>query len=191
MKEDQKQFMEMLSQNLTKPTNILIEVVNQETVDNINDSIIGTLLFLPENITSVNIKGEDVVVHQEAKVYMLLGKNVTLNKAIQAEFTVVLYEENAEISKRAVTNEYHSWLQRDHQFSKLDLHKKMRTLKLECETVMTQVAQSLYEQLYPEEEGDESSLVENLSKINDKLMIKAQNQFTKVKEKEDVDRDLK
>ena len=49
----------------------------------------------------------------------------------------------------------------------------------------------MYEQLYPEEEGDESSLVENLSKINDKLMIKAQNQFTKVKEKEDVDRDLK
>ena len=34
-------------------------------------------------------------------------------------------------------------------------------------------------------------MVENLSKINDKLMIKAQNQFTKVKEKEDVDRDLK
>ena len=52
----------------------------------------------------------------------------------------MLYEENAEISKRAITNEYHSWLQRDHQFSKLDLHKKMRTLKLECETVMTQVA---------------------------------------------------
>ena len=67
---------------MTKPTNILIEVVNQETIDNINDSIIGTLLFLPENITSVNIKGEDVVVHQEAKVYMLLGPNVTLNKAI-------------------------------------------------------------------------------------------------------------
>lgn len=47
----------MLSEHLTKPTNILIEVTEQETINNINESPIGTLLFLPESVTSVNLLG--------------------------------------------------------------------------------------------------------------------------------------
>ena len=61
---------------------------------------------------------------------MLLGQGITLPKHTEAEFTVVLFEENAEIAKKAIIHEYHSNLQRDHQLARLDLNRKIRTLKL-------------------------------------------------------------
>ena len=55
---------------------------------------------------------------------------------------------------------------------------------------MSQVAENLYEQLVGEDELSEVDLLEQLGKVNDKLMIKAQNQFTKIKEKEEIAKDL-
>lgn len=55
---------------------------------------------------------------------------------------------------------------------------------------MSQVAENLYEQLVGEAQLSEVDLLEQLGKVNDKLMIKAQNQFTKIKEKEEIAKDL-
>ena len=49
---------------LNKPDNVLIEVVNQETIDHLTDTPIGSLIFLPENTNSINLRGEEVEVHQ-------------------------------------------------------------------------------------------------------------------------------
>jgi hypothetical protein len=64
LKEDQKEFIELLSDHLTKPTNILIEVTQQETIAKLGETSIGTLLFLAESVNTVTLKGEEVPVHQ-------------------------------------------------------------------------------------------------------------------------------
>ena len=62
---------------------------------------------------------------------------------------------------------------------------------------MSQIAESIHDHLIGSEAGSESSikedesLINNLSTINDKLMIRAQNQFTKVKEKEEMVVDIR
>lgn len=47
----------------------------------------------------------------------------------------------------AFTHEYLSFSQREHQISRLDWHRKIRNLKLDCENAIGQVAESIYEQL--------------------------------------------
>jgi hypothetical protein len=69
----------------------------------------------------------------------------------------------------------------------MDWHRKIRNLKLDCENAIGQVAESIYEQLCGSDSPPEVPLLcEKLSKITDKLMVKAQNQFTKIKEKEEL-----
>lgn len=68
--------------------------------------------------------------------------------------------------------------------SKLDWHRKIRNLKLDCENAIGQVAESIYQQLCGTEAPPEQGMLgEKLGKITDKLMIRAQNQFTKIKQK--------
>lgn len=49
-------------------------------MDQLLDTVIGTLLFLPEDVSTVMIQGEEFTVHSEAKVYMLVGKDVIIPK---------------------------------------------------------------------------------------------------------------
>lgn len=67
---------------LGKSSNILIEVVEQETLNKITSSLIGTLLFLPESVNTINLKGEEVDIHQEAKVYLLIKEGLIIPKEI-------------------------------------------------------------------------------------------------------------
>ena len=140
LREDRKDFIELLSEHLTKPTNILIEVTEQETLSQINDSPIGTLLFLPDSVSSVSLRGEDVPVHQEAKVYMLLGPGLMLPRDIEPEFTVVLFEASPQIAEKAMVHEFLSATQREPQYSRLDYLRKTRNIQLDCENAMGQVA---------------------------------------------------
>jgi hypothetical protein len=74
---------------------------------------------------------------------------------------------------------------------KLDFARKIRSLRLDCENAIGQVADSIYEQLCENDLlPEEHTLVERLGKITDKLMVRAQNQFTKIREKEELMRDL-
>lgn len=63
---------------------------------------------------------------------MLLAPHIVLPKHVEAEFTVVLFQENFEISKKAFVHEYLSCVHREHQYSKLDYHRKLRNIKLDC-----------------------------------------------------------
>ncbi len=92
LKEDQKDFLEALSDHLTKPTNILIEVTEQQTINKLTQTPIGTLLFLPESVNTVSLRGEEVSVNQEAKVYLLVPRTIVIPRSLEMEFTVVVYQ---------------------------------------------------------------------------------------------------
>jgi hypothetical protein len=76
--EDQKDFMELLAEHLAKPTNLLVEATSQQSVEALPNTTLGTLLFLPEAVSTVCIGGEELAVNPEAKVYLLLGEGVEL-----------------------------------------------------------------------------------------------------------------
>jgi hypothetical protein len=86
-------------------------------------------------------------VHHEAKVYLLLGKGIVVPRQLKQEFTEVLFSESKEMFETSLTHEYLCHFQREHQMTRLDWHRKIRNLKLDCDNAIGQVAESIYDQL--------------------------------------------
>lgn len=60
LREDQKDFLELIKDYLARSSNILIEATDQHSLDALAGSMLGTLLFLPEAVSSVSLRGEEV-----------------------------------------------------------------------------------------------------------------------------------
>lgn len=60
---------------------------------------------------------------------------------------MVLFEESEALAKSALVHEYLSYTQRGPHLMKLDYARKIRSLRLDCENAIGQVADSIYEQL--------------------------------------------
>ena len=61
-------------------------------MNRLSETPIGALLFLPESTSALNVKGEEVEVHPEAKVYMLVSEHLLLPRHVAPDFTVVVFE---------------------------------------------------------------------------------------------------
>ena len=53
----------------------------QETIDNIQTNYINSLIFLSEDVSTIDINGEEVLVNKESKVYIVISTQYNLKMA--------------------------------------------------------------------------------------------------------------
>lgn len=84
--------------------------------------------------------------------------------------------------KTALSHEYLSSLQRENQVVLLDWNRKMRNIRLDCNNTMSQLGENIHEQICGEEDlPSEEEMIKKLGKLTDKLLVRAQNQFSKTR----------
>ena len=71
--ESQPDYYTQLANLLSNGHNILIELTNQDTIDNMQTNYINSLIFLSEDMATVEINGDDVNVNKESKVYIVVN----------------------------------------------------------------------------------------------------------------------
>lgn len=106
--ESSPNFYEKLGKDLSDGHNILIEITNQSTIDNMETNYIKPLIFLSDDVTSVEINGVEVNVNKESKVYLVINScipspnqkplpgQLVLPDDIKSEYVVLNYEEDEE-----------------------------------------------------------------------------------------------